>query len=82
MENSNVTNTATETLATAPAIIREAHPGQLLVSMAEAARRLDCSKRTIERERDRGNIQCLRLGGRWKVSISELRRYVQSLDTK
>jgi len=63
-------------------LVRESQSGTLLVGLAEAARRLDCCKRTLERERDRGNLRCLRLGGRWKVSIAELQRYVRSLESR
>lgn len=49
----------------------------LVVSLATAAKMLDSCKRTIERERDRGELKCLRIGGRWKVRVGELHAYLR-----
>ena len=49
----------------------------LVVSLATAAKMLDSCKRTVERERDRGELKCLRIGGRWKVRVGELHAYLR-----
>lgn len=49
----------------------------LVVSLVTAAEMLDVCKRTLERERDRGNLRCLRIGGRWKVRVGELHAYLR-----
>ena len=50
---------------------------QLAVGLAEAARRLGICKRTLERERDRGRLKCLRIGRHWKVRVGELHAYLK-----
>jgi len=53
----------------------------LIVSLIEAAKMLGSCKRTIERERDRGRLKCLRLGRHWKVRITEIHAYLRRLET-
>ena len=62
------------------AVMREVRTGKLLVDLLEAAHMLSCSKRTVERERERGKLRCRRLGGRWRVEVSELHRYIKTLE--
>lgn len=66
----------------APPFVRMAAvQGAVLVTLKEAGRLLACSKKTIERERQRGNLRCRRMGGRWKVEVTELHRYIKTLKT-
>jgi excisionase family DNA binding protein len=52
----------------------------LVVSITEAARMLSICKRTAERERDRGKLHCLLVGGRWKVRVGELHAYLHRME--
>jgi excisionase family DNA binding protein len=46
----------------------------------EAAYRLGISTKTLYRERERGRIELVRVGGRAYVTNRELRRYVAALE--
>jgi excisionase family DNA binding protein len=58
-------------------VLREVSASLLAVSLEQAAEMLSTSKRTIERERDRGKLKCLRLGRLWKVRVGELHAYLR-----
>ena len=53
---------------------------EIAISLREAARRLGLSVRTIERERDRGNIRCMKLGRLWRIRLSALREYMDDAE--
>jgi excisionase family DNA binding protein len=87
MKDGALTMTTVDTTPPVPeampniAVMREVQTGKLLVDLNKAAHMLSCSKRTIERERERGNLRCRRLGGRWRIEVSELHRYIKNLKT-
>jgi excisionase family DNA binding protein len=47
------------------------------MTLAEAAKVIGCCKRTLERERDSGEIRCFRVGNRWRVSVPEISAYIR-----
>lgn len=55
---------------------------RIAVSLDEAAEMLGVCKRTLERERDAGNLRCFRLGRVWRVRVTELDTYVRQLEQK
>lgn len=68
---------------TAPAgVATEVSAPALVVSLAKAAKMLNICKRTAERERDRGKLRCLLIGGRWKVRVGELHSYLRRMETE
>lgn len=56
--------------------------GKLVVSIDEAAEMLGICKRTVERERDRGTLRCLRIGRHWKVRVAEVHAYLRRLEAE
>jgi excisionase family DNA binding protein len=48
------------------------------VSLREASFRLSVCVRTVRREIDRGRLRAFRVGRNLRVSLSELRRYMES----
>lgn len=56
--------------------------GELAVSLVAAARLLGVCKRTLERERDRGRLKCLRIGRHWKVRVAELHAYLRRCEAE
>ncbi|MGD0090886.1 MAG: helix-turn-helix domain-containing protein [Planctomycetota bacterium] len=57
--------------------LSEVAPPALVVSLAKAAKMLGTCKRTLERERDRGQLRCLRIGRHWKVRVGALHDYIR-----
>ena len=53
--------------------------GPECVSLLEAGRLLGVCGRTVRREIDRGKLRAFRAGWKWKIRMSELRRYMQCL---
>jgi len=62
--------------------IAEVTPSTLVVSLDEAAKMLGICKRTIERERDRDRLRCLKIGRHWKVRVGELHAYLRRCEEK
>jgi excisionase family DNA binding protein len=62
--------------------LSEVNSPALVVSMARAATLLGTCKRTIERERDRGRLRCLRIGRVWKVRVGELHAYLRRMEAE
>ncbi len=58
----------------------EVTPPTLVVSLERAAKMLGICKRTLERERDRGELRCLRIGRHWKVRMGEIHAYLRRLE--
>lgn len=56
--------------------------GELAVSLVAAAQMLGVCKRTLERERDRGRLKCLRIGRHWKVRVAELHAYLRRCEAE
>lgn len=54
----------------------------LVVNLERAARMLGICKRTLERERDRGELRCLRIGRHWKVRVGELHAYLRRRESE
>lgn len=69
-----------------PENVRPALPpagnGELAVSLVAAAQMLGVCKRTLERERDRGRLKCLRIGRHWKVRVAELHAYLRRCEAE
>lgn len=55
----------------------EVQPTSLVVGLGKAAQLLGVCKRTLERERDRGELRCLLIGRHWKVRTGELHAYLR-----
>ena len=50
-----------------------------LVKIAELSKQLNVSRSTLERERDRGNLNALKVGASIRISSEEVERYISSL---
>jgi len=62
--------------------LSEVVPPTLVVSLDDAAAMLGTCKRTIERERDRGTLKCLRIGRHWKVRVGEIHAYLRRMESE
>jgi len=62
--------------------LNEVNPPTLVVSLEDAATMLGICKRTIERERDRGTLKCLRIGRHWKVRVGEIHAYLRRMESE
>ena len=53
-----------------------------LLSLREAARRLGVTPDTVRRYIDNRKLQAVRVGGRWKVKLSAIERFIDRNTTE